>query len=284
MSKWDSSITRVRPAFQALIGRDPSGANWLPGLLRLATENRAYASGLASNPGSLLPELVQTKPYSDQVLSCYGKDGIQLEACFEYRLPPPERFLRWLIDNPDKMTWPQDGKEKRGFGADAQEWREKLLGRSETEVSAAQQAARRELERCGAARSRRKWWAFEGYTSLDCYLETDRLVLAIEGKRTDVLSPSTDWYSHRNQLVRNLEVTQQAALGKDFALLVIAEEEIEPVTDDMFEKSLPHLSQDEQVGLRRHYLGCALWRDVCQATGIAYDSLPDTVEEAVSRL
>lgn len=284
MRKWDSSITRVRPLFQALIGRDPSGASWLPGLLRLATENRPYASGLASNLGSLLPEVVQTIPYSDRVLSCYGRDEIQLEACFEQSLPPPEGFLRWLIENPDQMTWPQDGKKKRRFGANTQEWREKLLGKSETEVSAAQQAARRELARCGAARSRRKWWAFEGYTSLDCCLETDRLVLAIEGKRTDVLSRSIDWYSHRNQLVRNLEVTQQAAQGKDFALIVIAEEEMEPATDAMFEMGLPHLGQDNREGLRRHYLGCALWRDVCQATGIPYNSLPDTVAEAVSNL
>jgi DNA-directed RNA polymerase specialized sigma24 family protein len=239
---------------------------------------------LASSLGSLLPEVVQTRPYRDRVLRSYGRDEIQLEACFEHRLPPPEGFLRWLIENPDQMTWPQDGKKKRRFGANTQEWRAKLLGKSETGVSAAQQEARRELERCGAARSWRKWWAFEGYTSLDCCLETDRLVLAIEGKRTDVLSRSIDWYSHRNQLVRNLEVTQQAAQGRDFALIVIAEEEIEPVTDDMFEKSLPHLSPDEQMGLRRHYLGCVLWRDVCQATGIPYSSLPDTVEEAVSKL
>jgi len=284
MGKWHSSITRVRPLFQALIKGDRSGVSWLPGLLRLAAENRAYASGLANNPGRLVREVAQTRRYSDRVLRSYGRDEIQLETCFEQRLPPPERFLRWLIDNPDQMTWPQDGKKKRRFGANTQEWREELLGKSETEVSAAQHVARRELERCGAARSWRKWWAFEGYTSLDCCLETDRLVLAIEGKRTDVLSPSTDWYSHRNQLVRNLEVTQQAAQGKDFALLVIAEEGIEPVTDDMFEKSLPHLSQDERMGLRWHYLGCVLWRDVCQATGIPYNSLPNTVEEAMSSL
>ena len=33
------------------------------------------------------------------------------------------------------------------------------------------------------------------------------------------------------------------------------------------------LGQDKQMGLRRHYLGCVLRRDVCQATGIPYNSL-----------
>jgi hypothetical protein len=36
-----------------------------------------------------------------------------------------------------------------------------------------------ELGRLGASGSRRKWWAFEGFTSVDFFLETDALLLLI---------------------------------------------------------------------------------------------------------
>ena len=135
-----------------------------------------------------------------------------------------------MIEHPDELSWPQRGKQK--FGAKTTAWRERLLNHDPE----ARETALAELERCGPAGSWHKWWAFEGYTSLDCLLKTDQLLLAIEGKRTDVLSPSTDWYPHRSQLLRNLEVTQEAE-GKDFVFMVIAEQQIEPVLPGTIEKS-----------------------------------------------
>src|SRR3954451_21987527 len=42
---------------------------------------------------------------------------------------------------------------------------------------------------------------------------TGRLVITVEGKRTESLLPPTDWYPARSQLVRNLEAARQVAHG-----------------------------------------------------------------------
>jgi hypothetical protein len=39
-----------------------------------------------------------------------------------------------------------------------------------------------------------------GHTEVDCWLETERLLLFVEGKRSESLSASTHWYPKRNQL------------------------------------------------------------------------------------
>jgi hypothetical protein len=118
-------------------------------------------------------------------------------------------------------------------------------------------------------------------TQVDCYLETSNLVLLIEGKRTETLSAKTDWYPLRNQLIRNLEVAQEIAGTKNFAVLVIAESDIGQIHPKVVQQSLPHFNPAEREALLQHYLGCILWKDVCRAVGMAYESLPDTVSEYV---
>lgn len=59
-----------------------------------------------------------------------------------------------------------------------------------------------ELSRLGPTGSRRRWWAFEGFTSVDFYIQTADLRIYVEGKRTETLTLSTDWYPRRSQLLR----------------------------------------------------------------------------------
>jgi len=61
---------------------------------------------------------------------------------------------------------------------------------------------------------------------IDCVLMTDRLVISIEGKRTEPLSAATDWYPQRSQLVRNLGAAKQLAHGRAWASLLMSEEAI----------------------------------------------------------
>jgi hypothetical protein len=93
-----------------------------------------------------------------------------------------------------------------------------------------------ELALKGGTGSKRKWWAFEGFTEVDCVLETDRLLLFIEGKRTEALASSTDWYPERSQLVRNLEAVREVAKGRTAAVLLVTQE---PVADEITADSLP---------------------------------------------
>jgi hypothetical protein len=264
----NSSLTRVRPFFHMLIKRDPSGLSWLPEILVLAPNRRLFPhEDLLTNPGPL------------------GLVGLDNER----RLNPPEEFLRWLIEHPDKMRWPNNGKAR--FSPDVQRWREKLMGtrdlsgESERRIleirrSDRQEAIQKALAKLavhGAAGSFRQWWAFEGRTAVACFLPAKRLRVYVEGKRTDVLSPSTDWYPCRNQLTRNLESAREDANGVPFACLVIAEQRLPANMEVIIDSGLPHFTQRERQDLFHHFLGSITWREAAEATRIAYDDLPDTV-------
>ena len=226
-----------------------------------------------------------TRDYSD---SCWKpilkKDKIKLEACFEKKLPPPERLLLWMIEHSERLTWPLKSRrppvERRytGNNGENQVWRERLKARHGPEaMDLVRVEGRRLLTNLGTRGSEGEWWAFEGYTHIDCYLETETLLLIIEGKCTESLSTGVSWFPQRNQLWRNLEVAANWARGKPFALLLIAENEelIEDAT-----ASLPHLGDYERAFLRAHFLGCVTWQQACQATGINYSLLPETIDQA----
>jgi len=280
---YDSSITRVWPVFQTLIHKDPSALSWLQNILKLAGDKSQSSIQLKMDFTPLLPEILQKREIGPRVLKYYGLNSIEMERCFEKTIPPADGFLRWLILNPDKMTWPRRGKQTYSFNAQIK--REQLFGMHGNEAAEfAQRETMGELDRLGAQRAHGKWWSFEGITQVDCYLETENLILLIEGKRTETLSSKTDWYPQRNQLIRNLEVVQEISGGKYFAVLVIAEEDIGEIPEDVIQQSLPHFTKPECDALMQHYLGCILWKDVCSATGISYDSLPDTVVDYTNQI
>lgn len=71
--------------------------------------------------------------------------------------------------------------------------------------------ALRAIELQGGKGSARQWWAFEGFTHVDACFETEECLLVVEGKRTELVSPSSRWFSSRNQLWRNVEVAGELA-------------------------------------------------------------------------
>ena len=268
MGIYNSSLTRVRPFFRELLKHDPTGAEWLPSLLALPHDLNEFARiDLLVSPGPLRPANIEK----------------------EKRLPPPGAFLGWLIEHPEKMTWPKGGSAQ--FGPETQYWREKLMGRRDlsresfnqhtyirqSDREEAIKQGLRELSRKGPSGSTREWWAFEGYTSVDCFLETDKLRIYIEGKRTDVPSSSTEWYRNRNQLLRNLESAREDAGAVPFVCIVIAEQRLPVIDNSLVLKSLPHLSDLQRKELMRNFLGSTTWVEACQATGVDYNSLPATV-------
>jgi len=129
--------------------------------------------------------------------------------------------------------------------------------------------------------SKRKWWAFEGFTEVDCLLETEDFLLGIEGKRTEQVSSATEWYSKRNQIIRNLEVLKEKAGSKDYALLLMCEDGYDPISDHDFSIGLPHYTSEQIVEIKKHYLGAVSWQQACDAVGMDPDRLPDTVRNLV---
>jgi len=274
--QFNSSITRVRPFFGELLARDASGTTWLPGLLAAAPRASALGDDVRKRPGRLLPAFAEPRDYRDRVL---GRT-IRLARCFEHPAPPSRAFLGWLIEHPDQLHWPQrsPGVAVR-YGDETQRLREELLAGPAAELDRTQARALAELMRHGPAGSRGLWWAFEGFTEVDCWLETERLLLFVEGKRTEPLSPSTDWYPKRNQLVRNLEVVGELADGRPAAVLLVSEQPVVELTDDEITTSTPHLDEQARTRISRRYLGQTTWRELCDRLGVDFYGLPRTIAD-----
>lgn len=270
MGEFNSSLTRVRPVVNGLLEKDASGRSWLTRLLEMAIATRPVAINIA-DPGSLLES--ETPDLSERE----GK-------VFERIVPPPTAFLHWLIENPEHM----DLWDPRAFGAtseDARNWRRKLFSASPGERNEAQLEARRCLGSSTNKGSARKWWAFEGFSHVDSCLITERLVLFVEGKRTESVSPATRWFKQRSQLWRNVEAAREFAAGKEFAVIVAVEDvehgrEALRVADSTLAGSFPHLSADERQPLSKHLLGYVTWSGIVRELGLAKGCLIDRVVSA----
>jgi hypothetical protein len=274
--RFNSSITRVRPFFSALLGRDPTGQDWLQPLLRAAPRAaEELPDAVLDDPGELLEELTQTREYTDRI-----RGRISLPKCFEHSAPPSRAFLRWLLEHPEELRWPTVRGERREFGAETQRLRAALVDGPQDDRAAAQRQGLAELERLGPARSQRLWWAFEGFTEVDCWLETKRLLVFVEGKRTELLSSSTDWFPQRNQLVRNLEVVGELAAGRGAGVLLVTEQPIRELTEADVAASAPHLDPEAHAALYARSLGQTTWAALADAVGIDFSTLPATLTDA----
>lgn len=205
----NSSITRVRPVLHHLLTGIESGRESLRKLLELAPRNKRTAEPFLEDPGSILTSCRRRRPYFDKVLG-----NIQLEGAFERRVPPPSAFLRFLIENSTDLGEAWVGKQKGRMSDETRRLRKLLIEDGDNRI---RQRALLELDAMGGVGSKKMWWAFEGFTEVDCLIETEKLVLFIEGKRTETLSCATDWFPKRNQLARNLECARQYAArsGRD---------------------------------------------------------------------
>ena len=283
MGEMNSSVTRVWPVFDCLLSNDPTGEKWLAPLLQLGSLSGNASTAIIEQPGPLLQELARFElsiPRSlSKVLRKERKERIDgvIRNCFERDIPPSENFLRWLLGNPGQLVWPTKGDEEKTYKAETQEKRKKLLLGDKT----IRDEALNKLRRLGIARSKGKWWAFEGFTSVDCMLETERILLLIEGKRTEPISSSTDWFPQRNQVIRNLECAKEMAerKGKQYFVLLCAEERIE-IPDSAWSASLPHFKEQAIEELRQHYLGCVTWSEMVQRLCPELQ-LPDTIDTAI---
>jgi hypothetical protein len=238
----NSSATRVRPVFEALEREDPSGRSWLPTLLRL---------GGRGSPPADTGELV---------------GGVRLE----FAAPPPRDFLRWLVANPNRLRQPSYTT------SEAVTTKRAALLASDAAVIA---EALREIE--VGATHRGKWWCLEGTTYVDCALVTDRIVVFVEGKRTELApTPKISWYPGRNQMLRNLDCARWYGTqnGLDYYALLIVEDaadddprmrEARRVIDPgTVEAALPHLDRAAREAVMEHYLGFTTWQRVARELAI----------------
>jgi hypothetical protein len=179
-------------------------------------------------------------------------------------------------------------RDSMNFGAKsvgARHWRGKLFSGDKRLVSEAQDEGLRQLGKRLAQRGRNKWWAFEGFSHIDCCLITSQCVLFVEGKRTESVSPSTLWFQQRSQLWRNVEAAKEFASDKQFAVILAVEREADGTTAlakaaSSLEGSYPHLNSGQRAELSRHLIGFVTWPEVVTRFGLRPQCLLDRVPKS----
>lgn len=259
----DSSRTRVAPVFSRLYERDKSGKTWLGALLRLPQRFDGQGVEAPGDPGELTEHAWHPA---------------------EKSLPAPRSLLQTLVERPDLLS--QEGLSSSS--PEARLKREALL--------AGDPATREEaLAALESYRGGRVWFVFEGPTSVDAYLETDRLIVLVEGKRQE-RGPTTytTWMRVRHQLLRNLDAALDASDKPAFAFFIVEgrppdlkavpdlwqEFVVKTVSPDALEQSLPHRDGETRERIARSFLGVTTWQAVCAEFGIPLDELPGRVENS----
>lgn len=277
MGPKNSSATRVQPVFHELLDRHWQGASsarWLSTLWSLAA---------GAPEACAAPEDFGQLSEVDAPRERIRREG----RVFERRVAPPDRLLEWLLRNPEAMTGPARRSATFGCSTEsAAEWRRRLFGNAADGRAQAQAEGLAQLRSVGATGSRHEWWAFEGFTALDCCLITDRVVLVVEGKRTEPVSTKVLWYPSRNQLWRNVEAAQRLAGDRAFGVIVGVEEEDTGLRElasamSSLDSSCPHLEPAERRSLARHLLGFVTWKGMLQrAFELPEACFPDAAEDS----
>ena len=252
----DPQSARVRPFFEALFTRDPSGGSWLPQLLEAAPYGDARLGDLAQSPGWLVTPLA--------VRGATGR-----LACFDYPAHPPKELLRWFIDHPGQLRW----VEAPGVSADAIRLRRALVLDEPLGAQVRAQDRARDLLVSRSAYAR-EWWRFEEPVVLDCVLITPRLVVTVTAKDKDKegLCPTTPWYPQRTDLIRGLEAARQMSGGRRWASLLISERPVAEATDAALARSLPdgapQLDDEQRAELQQAFLGNLTWERAAEAVAL----------------
>lgn len=257
MGKYDSSLTRVQPVFNALYEKDPTGISWVKSFLRLGSRTDR----------SITPDAIQ----------------LNQPPLFELSADPPKSFLKWLVSNPAQLTFPN-----YNCSPQTREKREALIAADSTVLSEAIQS----INICKKIPAK-TWWRLEGVSKVDCALLANDTVVFIEGKRTEFgASKNIAWYPHRNQVLRNLDCVAEYAnrhqLPNYYVMLVVEkrltetdlarQQEIDLITDqETVNRSLPHLSSEQQTEMLTHYLGVTTWEDIVAKFGLENDVLIDRI-------
>ncbi len=259
MGTRDSSLTRVKPVFDRLFNTDQTGNSWL---------NRLLSLPVGGNTASLPPDCCFT------IRDCgWGAN--------EKKLTAPVSLLSWLIRHPKK---PASGR--LSSDPSKAEKRRQLFEGSDARKAEALTLLRHNPKN-------EDWFIFEGKTQPDVYIETDNLIVVIEGKRTErEPTTSTKWMTSRHQMLRHLDCAHEIRGGKCLLGFFIVEAEgahtevpskwlgfaERTLKHDAVCSSLPHRGPDEQQEIAMAFIGVTTWQRVCQEfsdLGLDWKSLPD---------
>ena len=194
-------------------------------------------------------------------------------------------LLEWLVQNISTEAVAKSGSQG--------ETREKRLALADGDPEVLCEALYN-LRQLSAGKSvPRKWFILEGPSYPDAFLETDTLILVVEGKRTEKsLETETTWMEYRPQLIRHMDAAQVVARGRGvLSLLLVEGEADDPMTvpekwtrgieqhlqPDLLASCLPHRSDRECQNIASGVLGIATWQRVCDEFSICWPPAEDEI-------
>ena len=177
----------------------------------------------------------------------------------EIALPPSASLLKWMVDNYDGKSNRLNTKCSKRVSPQTALLREKMLNRDPLTIRKAY-----DLINGG---HRKGWFALEGYTRPDVYIETNRFILVVEGKRTErKLTDYTTYFKDgRDQLIRHMDAALEIALGKSIFGVVIYEEGADyplVLSDSKLKQSLPHRDESERNRIKSGWLTPITWQEL----------------------
>lgn len=140
------------------------------------------------------------------------------------------------------------------------------------------------------------WHIFEGSTQPDVYLETEELIVVIEGKRTEHgPTTKTKWMNGRHQMLRHIDCAWEIRGHKKVVGFFIVESlndtadvpdawlehEVDALSNTSVSSSLPHRGPEEQLKIATCFTGVTTWRKICEEFkdfGLSYQGLPETTD------
>ena len=257
MGKKDSSKTRVAPIFDELQARDSEGVSWLQRLLSIPTQ-----PGKVATPASVKGSLEVARWADD-----------------EQALAPPQSLLRWLVENPSSLAPPKN------FGTTSKSTHAKREALLAGDVATRDEALHL-IE--SKPQQTKGWHIFEGLTYPDVYLQTEDVIIVIEGKRTEAgPTTSTQWMPSRHQMLRHLDCAwERRGPRQVYGFFVVegAQDVIPEVWKDAcsatiatnnLEASLPHRAPDERQAIAQAFVRVTSWQEICRVFEIAFGELPD---------
>jgi len=260
MGVQNSSRTRVAPVFDALMAKDRTGELWLNRLVHLGSRTREVS----------LPPVIGRLP----------EDHPRWWGVTERSLWPPKALLEWLVLN---VT--PESVDAAGDTGLVREKRRLLASKDSATVNEALLAIRR-------GERGRRWHNLEGPSFPDACLETDKILLVVEGKRTERSCTSkTKWMPKRSQLLRHMDAAVEIGGARRVLGLLVVEGDgkgnvLEPsdywleqsrsqYADSMLGASLPHRSLSERRELVGGVLGVTTWQRVCLEFDLLWPPLDD---------
>ena len=240
--KKNSSQTRVYPAFTKIKNQMGDFINWL---------NERQSCNIPTS----------NVDWDAMIIHFADKQGKG-----EVALPPSASLLKWMVDNYGRSNR-LNAMCSKGVSLKTVLLREKMFEHDPITVRMAY-----DLINSG---HRKGWFALEGYTRPDVYIETNRFILLVEGKRTEtnLTDHTTCFKNGRDQLIRHMDAVLDIALDRSIFGIVIYEEgatyELD-LSDSKLIDSLPHRDASERKRIKSGWLTPITWQELEAKFRIGY--------------